>query len=75
MQVQLPTGALVTPSSYYPLDWNVQQAIAEVYNSYGIMTYCKPKTLRKFGEIVTKERLLWVAAMIVLLAICAIAFN
>lgn len=32
MQVQLPTGALVTPSSYYPLDWNVQQAIAEVYN-------------------------------------------
>lgn len=33
------------------------------------------KFLEKIGEIVTKERLLWVAAMIVLLAICAIAFN
>lgn len=50
MWIQLPTGAEVRPSSEYPNDWVVQQAIAEVYNSFGVMTYCKRKTLRKFGQ-------------------------
>lgn len=53
--VMLPTGIEVPVSSYYPNEWSVLQAIAEVYNSYGVMTYCKPKVLRKFGETLNAD--------------------
>ena len=53
MFTRLPTGVDVAVSAAYPNHWPVQQAIAEVYDKYGVMTYCKIKTLRKFGEVKT----------------------
>jgi len=53
--IQLPTGLNVPVSAAYPNNWDVQQAISDVYNSFGVMTYCKPKTLRKFGETLNAD--------------------
>jgi len=53
--IQLPTGLNVPVSAAYPNNWDVQQAISDIYNSFGVMTYCKPKTLRKFGETLNAD--------------------
>lgn len=53
--VMLPTGLLVPVSSYYPNEWPILQAISEIWHTYGVMTYCKPKQLRKFGETLNAD--------------------